>query len=85
MLALLAIPILLLLFISIIAVIVLVFMAFWIWMLIDCIVRKDWQGSEQVAWILVIVLVNWLGALIYLLAVKIPKDGKKKKKHKGGY
>jgi hypothetical protein len=37
---------------------------FWIWMLIDC-ARRDFEGSEKVVWILVIVLLGALGAAIY--------------------
>lgn len=39
--------------------------AFWLWMLIDCI-QRDFPGSkDKIIWILVIVLLHWLGALIY--------------------
>ena len=40
----------------------------WIWMLIDCAVNEPSEGNDKVVWILVIVFLNWLGALIYLLA-----------------
>ena len=43
-------------------------MALWIWMLIDCITKEPSEGNDKIVWILVIVLVGWLGALIYLLA-----------------
>jgi hypothetical protein len=41
---------------------------FWIWMLIDCLTKESDQGNTKVAWVLVIALTHWLGALIYLLA-----------------
>lgn len=44
---------------------VLALMGFWIWMIIDC-ATKDFPGdNDKVVWILVIVLGNWVGALIY--------------------
>jgi hypothetical protein len=44
------------------------FFAFWIWMLIDCIRNENISGNERVAWVLVIALTHWLGALIYFFA-----------------
>jgi hypothetical protein len=41
---------------------------FWIWMLVDCIQKEPAQGNDRLIWVLVIVLVGWIGALIYLLA-----------------
>ncbi len=38
---------------------------FWIWMLIDCLQRKFEDTNQQLIWVLVIVLTNWIGALIY--------------------
>ena len=46
----------------------LLFMAFWIWMLIDCIRSKGLSDGEKIAWTLVIIFTHALGALIYLLA-----------------
>jgi hypothetical protein len=46
----------------------LLFLAFWIWMLIDCIRSKGMSDGEKIAWTLVIVFTHALGALIYLLA-----------------
>ena len=48
-----------------------VLIVFWILMLVDCAknrFRKDW---EKFIWILVIVFINWIGALAYLIAIKI--------------
>jgi hypothetical protein len=39
--------------------------AFWIWMLISAIQNKGLTDGEKIAWVLVIVLVHFLGALIY--------------------
>ncbi len=39
--------------------------AFWIWMLIDCAQNEPAEGNDKIVWILIIVLLNWVGALIY--------------------
>jgi hypothetical protein len=46
----------------------------WIWMIIDCAKHPFPQpeGNQRLIWILIIVLAGWVGALIYLFAVKIP-------------
>lgn len=41
---------------------------FWIMMLVDCIKNPGLSSNERIVWILVIVFLNWLGALIYMLA-----------------
>lgn len=47
------------------------FFAFWIWMIVDASKRKFKNDVEKVIWIIVIVLGSWVGALVYLLAVKL--------------
>ena len=44
--------------------------AFWVWMLIDAIQNRRLDDGERVSWVLVIALLHFLGALIYLLAGK---------------
>ena len=39
----------------------------WIWMLIDCISNESSEGNDKLVWVLVIVLTQVLGALIYLI------------------
>lgn len=39
--------------------------AFWIWMLIHAAQNKGLTEGEKVAWVLIIALVHFLGALIY--------------------
>ena len=39
----------------------------WIWMIIDCATNEKSEGNEKLIWLLIIVLTNWIGALIYLL------------------
>lgn len=40
---------------------------FWIWALIDCATKEPNEGSSKVGWILAIVLLHFLGALLYVL------------------
>ncbi len=40
-------------------------LAFWIWMLVDCLQNEASEGNDKIIWVLVIVLTNWIGALIY--------------------
>ena len=39
--------------------------AFWIWMLVHAAQNKGISEGEKVAWVLIIALVHFLGALIY--------------------
>jgi len=41
------------------------FFVFWIWMIIDCATKEPSEGNDKIVWLLVIVLLYWLGALIY--------------------
>lgn len=53
------------------------FSILWIWMLVDCLKRKTLKGepfTDKVLWALVILLVNWLGAVIYYFCVKKKGD-----------
>lgn len=45
-----------------------VFIGFWVWMLVDCIKNEPDQGNDKVVWVIVIALLGWIGALVYLLA-----------------
>lgn len=49
-------------------VILLLTQGFWIWMLIDCATRESPAGNTKLVWILIILLANCLGAVIYFLA-----------------
>ena len=40
-------------------------LAFWIWMLVHAAQNKGLSDGEKVAWVLIIALVHFLGALIY--------------------
>ena len=40
---------------------------FWVWMLVDCATNEPNEGNNKVVWILIIVLLHFLGALIYFI------------------
>jgi hypothetical protein len=50
------------------ALIALSLIVFWIWMLIDAIKNPELSGTEKIAWVLVILFLNWLGAVVYFFA-----------------
>lgn len=39
----------------------------WIWMLIDCVKYEPSTGNDKIIWVLVIVLLNGIGALLYYI------------------
>jgi len=45
-------------------------LALWIWMLVDCIKRKFKKEDEKIIWLLVIILVQVIGAIIYYFVIK---------------
>ena len=40
-------------------------LAFWIWMIIDCVSNEPDTGNDKVVWVLIIILLSWIGALVY--------------------
>jgi hypothetical protein len=38
---------------------------FWVWMMIDCPLNEPSEGNDKLVWMLVILVTNWIGALIY--------------------
>ncbi|TMC21913.1 MAG: PLDc_N domain-containing protein [Chloroflexi bacterium] len=38
---------------------------FWIWVLIDCLVKEPSDGNDKVAWTLFILFAPLIGALVY--------------------
>ena len=52
---------------------------FWILMIIDCIKRNFKGENDKIVWILVLVLLGFIGATIYYFVVKV-NDKKVKKK-----
>ncbi|MBN2162415.1 MAG: PLDc_N domain-containing protein [Pontiellaceae bacterium] len=39
----------------------------WVWMLVDCATKEPSEGNDKLIWVLVIVLAQGIGALIYLI------------------
>ncbi len=57
-------------------IIIIITTAFWIWMLVDCLKRNDDEfptggDNAKLIWTLVIVLTHFIGALIYLILIKL--------------
>jgi len=42
--------------------------AFWIWAIIDVVKNEPSEGNDKIVWLLIVILLGWVGALIYLLA-----------------
>ena len=40
-------------------------LAFWIWMLVDCLKNESRQGNDKIVWLIVIIATKLLGAVIY--------------------
>ncbi|MSR89586.1 PLDc_N domain-containing protein [Patescibacteria group bacterium] len=56
----------------------LVLFVFWIIMLIDVFKRTNWkQESDKTLWIVLVILLGWIGAAVYYFAVKRELDAKK--------
>ncbi len=49
-------------------------LVFWIWMLIDCMRREPPESLEKLTWALVILLGTIVGALVYYVIRKLPRD-----------
>ncbi len=50
---------------------------FWIIMIIDVFKRTNWkQESDKTLWIILVIILGYLGAIIYYFAVKRPLDSK---------
>lgn len=39
----------------------------WVWTLIDCVTNEPSEGNDKIIWVLVIILAQLLGAIIYLI------------------
>ena len=44
--------------------------AFWIWMIVDCATNEP-ASNDKIVWLLVIVLLHFIGALIYFFARRL--------------
>lgn len=43
------------------------FLAFWVWALVDCATRETDERNTKAVWVGIILLANWIGALVYLI------------------
>ena len=43
-------------------------LAFWIWMLVDCIQHESSEGNDRIVWVIVIVATKLVGAIVYYFA-----------------
>ena len=46
------------------------FLAFWIWMIVDCAKRKFKNDLEKIIWVLVIIFTHWIGSLVYFILIR---------------
>ena len=53
------------------AVVMILFLVFWIWMIVDCAKRKFRSNVEKVVWLIIVVFAHWVGALAYLIIIKL--------------
>ncbi len=44
--------------------------AFWLWMINDCLGNRQLSGVHRMAWLLVVLVLPGAGALLYFLLVK---------------
>ena len=38
---------------------------FWVWMIAEVATKEPAEGNDKLVWLLVVILLNWVGALIY--------------------
>ena len=57
-------------FAGVLAVIASIFLIFWIWILVDCARRKFKNSLEKIVWLIIIVLMGWIGAFVYFVVIK---------------
>lgn len=62
--------ILIVLFVLFIIALVIASTAFWIWMIIDVAQRKFENENDKIMWLLIILLVGFIGAVVYYFVVK---------------
>ena len=43
-------------------------LAFWIWMLVDCIQNESKEGNDRLVWVILIIATKLLGAIVYYFA-----------------
>lgn len=50
--------------------VVIVGSVFWLWMLVDCIRNTRLNDTEKIIWVLVVLLLHFIGALLYCLLAR---------------
>ena len=50
-------------------------LGFWIWMLVDCATKEEDQ-TQKIIWIIMIVLIGFIGAPLYFFIRKLPRKAK---------
>jgi len=53
--------------IFIIVILSLAVFVFWIWTIIDCIRNTNYDDTRRIMWVLIIVLLGFIGSIIYLV------------------
>ena len=48
-------------------------MAFWVWMLVDC-ANRETEGSTKLAWLLIVLFLGVIGAPLYFVLRKLPRE-----------
>lgn len=51
-----------------------VFLAFWVWMIVDCANNETTVNNQRTIWIVIIVFTFVIGAGIYFVTRKLPRD-----------
>ncbi len=48
---------------------------FWLWMLIDCILNTALVGTQKIIWVLVVLLLPFIGSLLYFFLARGGRTG----------
>ena len=43
---------------------------FWLWMLVDCLKNPRLHGNEKLIWVLVVIILPFIGSLLYFFIAK---------------
>ena len=46
---------------------------FWIWMIVDC-ANHEPPGNDKLVWLLIVILLNWVGGIVYYFARRQPRQ-----------
>ena len=48
---------------------------FWLWMIVDCILNTSLAGTQKIIWLLVVILLHFIGALLYFFLARGSRTG----------